>query len=211
MTSIESLIYKILSNAEIQADDIVDKAEKSAKSKLIQHEKRLERMLKEGERKAEKSGFEIREKKKQFTRMYSNKIKLRNREIFIEKIISDAVLRIDHMISSTNYPDILGNLIFEAVVGLNHEEVVLNCTEEEKTAISPLLSKIADRAGEITGQDISISLSKEPSSKSQGVVLKTPDGRISYNNQISARLVRKKRKLEILIRESIDRLGLEDE
>ncbi len=212
MTSIEPLINKILSNAEIQADDIVDKAEKSTKSKLIQHEKRLERMLMEGERRAGKSGFEIREKKKQFTRMYSNKIKLRNREIFIEKIISDAVLRIDQMISSTNYPEILVDLILEAVVGLNHEKVVLNCSKEEKVAISsPLLSRIAYRAEEITGQDISITLSREPSSKSRGVVLTTSDGRVSYNNQISARLIRKKRKLEIIIRESIDKLELEDE
>ena len=90
------------------------------------------------------------------------------------------------------------------MIGLGVEKAEVNATAEEKKIINArLLSNAEKKIGEITGNRVSIVISKAPALSSQGVVLTSVDGRIAFNNQVATRLLRKQRAIRSLIYERL--------
>ncbi len=201
----DELSKGIINRAHTKAEEIITLAEKSSKTKLENSEKRFKRQLNDAKVKSQKATDVIYIKQQKLTSMYINRYNLKDSEDFIEKIIIKVSKKIDDIKKSTKYKEALENLILEGALGLNRPRMYLNASRDELNLLSPdSLIQISNKASEILEDGVEILFSDDTPLTTMGIVLKSEDGGVSYNNLIKTRIKRKQDSLRELIAKSLD-------
>jgi vacuolar-type H+-ATPase subunit E/Vma4 len=196
----DKLIKGIQKDAEEESLRIVAEAEKEAGERLKAVEIQAASILKEAENNAQSQIQAIDRWNKSTIIVETRRIILKKRGDIIQNILNRVEEKLTHKVKEANYQEILLNWIIEAVIGLNAEEAAVNASKEERELIIDALLKRAEkRVEEIIHIQVNLGLSSEPPLIAQGVVLKSKDGKMAFNNQVPTRLLRYQSEIRKLI------------
>jgi len=171
---------KRLEEADRQAQEIISAARQQAATFREQHLRELEK--------------EADTKKLYFQQTLERE--RRRRELKVrEELINYAFERVkeelESRIGQKDYPIVLKAWIEEAVLGLRREHLYVNGSKVERSLITPaLLGEVEKEVYESTGLHTKLELSPDPPLQRQGVVLRSEDARVAYDNSVEARLRR---------------------
>ncbi|MBN1894914.1 hypothetical protein JW906_10485 [bacterium] len=116
--------------------------------------------------------------------------KIRAREAFLLKLFERVRQRLEAFRSSREYPEFIRKSVLEGVLALGMDAVEIVSGEKEKAILGPeLLRTIEDEIRKVSDRAVSLSLSQETLNEG-GVVLMSPDGRVRFDNSLSARMRR---------------------
>jgi vacuolar-type H+-ATPase subunit E/Vma4 len=200
---LSSLIEGIRGEAGGEAEKIVGDAEKEAKRKREYADSKAQALVKEAEEEAVRRSAEI------INRVLSaveTEIKHRRMES-MEKLYRDLIERarenLRDLVDGPAYAEIIENLIVEGAIGLPPGRVSVTVSSDERIHVDEKLLRRAERrVSDLTGSAVSLTLSPEPAGR-QGVLLRSEDGRMNYNNLIDARIPRKMDRIRGLMYESL--------
>ncbi len=204
MESIEqdkaALISGIETDARAEKEKIIKEAEKQAAEKKEYSEKKIESLLGDARKEAEKQADTARKKLLSGVELELKRRSIHASDVAMREIMGRVAQRLDAMIGETNYRSVLLNWIAEAAVGLDAEAAEINASEKERTLIDEhLLAEMTGKIHARTGKQITLTLSKTQPLKAQGIVLTAANGHTAFNNQVKTRMLRKQREIQTLI------------
>ncbi len=97
--------------------------------------------------------------------------------------------RIEKMIGTEDYDEFISKLIAEGVIAVDEDEVEVTCSHKEKLS-KAVLEKAAAHVKNYDGRSVRIKWNSDDKSVSQGVTIKSKNGRINFSNRVSSRLRR---------------------
>jgi vacuolar-type H+-ATPase subunit E/Vma4 len=204
MESIEqdkaALISGIETDARAEEEKIVKEAEKQAAEKRDYAEKKIESLLSDAQKEAEKQSEVAKRKILSGVELELKRRSMHARDAAIQEIMGRVTQRLDSMIGQPHYRSVLINWIAEAFVGLDTESAEINTSEKERALIDEQL--LAEATGKINaqiGKQITLTFSNAMPLKSQGVVLTAANGHTAFNNQVRTRILRSQRQIQTLI------------
>ncbi|MDR1721602.1 MAG: V-type proton ATPase subunit E [Methanobrevibacter sp.] len=192
----EKIVSNILSEAQVKADEIIQKAEAEAKSHQEKEAKlgELERtkILDDANKQSKMRHQQIISEAK----MKSRRLELEAREEVIEESFNKATEELKKIASTTDsqYVDSLVKIIKEAAIEIKGGELIILTKGEDVVKVQPLIDSIANDVKAETGVDTSFEFG-EAITTIGGAILKTKNGEIEVNNTIEARLSRYKKDL----------------
>ena len=194
------LISGIEKDAEKKAEEILTEARKQAEEKLRFAKQKVKSILDEAEERAEKQAESIKKRVLGGMSLEAKRRAMKLQDRALQEVIARAREKLENLVKKPEYRNILREWIVEAAVGLGVESAVINTSiAERKLMDSKLLRAAENRAKKITGRSVSLSLSDDPPLAGQGVVLSSIDGKTAFNNQVSTRLLRKQRDIQIQV------------
>ena len=198
------LIEGIAQDAQGEALRLVQEAEKSAAERRAATAQQAEGILEEARRKSAEQAEALRRQAASSAKMETKRIALRVREQAARQVLERARERLEQMIGSTEYREILLGWIVEAAVGLGQTEAAVNASAPELPLLDArLLAEAERRAGELSGRTVRLTKAEGEPLAGQGVVLTGRGGRLAYNNQVSTRLLRRQMEVRKMIYEGL--------
>lgn len=192
------LIEGIAQDAEAEAGRILAEAEKSAAERQQAAAQQAEGILEEAARKAAEQAEGLKRQIASAEKMEVKRIGLRVREEAIRQVLERTRARLEGLLGTPEYAEVLTAWIAEAAVGLGLPEATVHASAAEMPAVDQrLLAEAQARVLESTGRGVR--LTRGEPLPGQGVVLVGREGRLAYNNQVSTRLLR----LQTQIRKAI--------
>lgn len=186
MTSEKVLSDEILKDAATKAERIRKRAEREAK-KLVtaavqEAEADREKVLAAASRRAERAARGILATIEQEARRGL----LAAREAELDKLFQAALRRLADR-KGYDYPAAVAGLAAEAIRVMGAESVVLELAEADQAMATPeWLAEVRRRVG----GDVSLAVAERPAPIDGGVVVRSADGRLLYDNSFAARLRR---------------------
>jgi vacuolar-type H+-ATPase subunit E/Vma4 len=191
------LIEGIAQDAQAEALRLVQEAEKSTSERRAATAKQAEGILEEARRKAAEQAESLRRQAASTAKMETKRIALRVREQAARQVLERARERLEQMIGTAEYREILLGWIVEAAIGLGQTEATVNASPPELPLLDAgLLAEAERRASELSGRAVRLSRAEGEPLAGQGVVLVARGGRLAYNNQVTTRLLR--RQMDVL-------------
>ena len=89
-----------------------------------------------------------------------------------------------------DYIGVLSGWIVEGALGLEGSEFTVAAAEGEEQLLEKALPAAREKAGELAGEEITLTAASGPHGGSPGIVVYAPDDRTLYDNRIDARLRR---------------------
>lgn len=187
----EKIVSNILSEAQIKADTIIQKAQTETQSieekgsKEAQMEKK--KILDEAQKQSDMRYQQIISEAK----MNSRRLELGAREEVIEESFNKATEELKKIASTSDseYIDSLNNVIKEAAIEINGGDLIVHVKEEDKSKIEGSIAKIANEVKSETDNDTNLEFGDSITTIG-GAILKTKNGDIEVNNTIESRMVR---------------------
>ncbi|MGC9517647.1 MAG: V-type proton ATPase subunit E [Methanomicrobiales archaeon] len=192
----EKIVSSILSDAQGEADTIIQEAETKAKSIINQGEEQAqmekEKIIEDAKKLANMKYQQIISEAK----MNARRTELEGREEVIEKAFSKAEdeLREIASTSSSEYLDSLINIVKEASIEIGGGDLLVLLKEEDISKIKDSLVDIGEYVEKTTGNKTSIEIGDNIKTIG-GAIVKTKNGEIEVNNTIEARMQRFKKSL----------------
>jgi len=116
--------------------------------------------------------------------------KIRAREAFLLKLFDLVRQRLEVFRSSGEYPEFIRQSVLEGTLALGMDAVEIVSGDKEKALLGPeMLRTIEAEIRKVSDRPVSLSLSRETLNEG-GVVLMSPDGRVRFDNSLSARMKR---------------------
>jgi vacuolar-type H+-ATPase subunit E/Vma4 len=168
----------VLDEARFAADGVRQQAEQQAEAA---REKVLERARQEAER--------IRGQVVAVAQLEARRLKLEQREALLDEILAAARQRLPTVQQWTDYDQIVGDLLREAVVELKADECRVRADARARELLTP------DLLAEVSAE---LDVQLQPGQALEGglgVVTETLDGRRRYDNTLEARLDRQQEEL----------------
>ncbi|MEN6423825.1 MAG: V-type ATP synthase subunit E family protein [Phycisphaerales bacterium] len=199
-----ALISDIESDARGEAEAILKEAEAQVADKKRYAQQQRESILSEARLKAGEQAEAIRKKAIWAAQREVKRRALRQRAAVLQDVLDRVEKRLAAMIGEAGYRASLVNWIAEAAVGLGADRAEVNASEKERALIDDrLLSEAGEKARAATGGQVALGLSASPPLPAQGVVLTAADGRTAFNNQVRTRMLRSRRKMQVLIHDGL--------
>lgn len=203
MTTVEGqdsrLLDGIIAEAEQKASQIIADAEKEAKARIDAAKARAERE-REIERKANAIRLEqVRLKGESAKRNTARKASLHRMDVCYDVILDRVKTRLQTLYGTKEFSSVLVDWIAEAAIGLDLPQAKVSSSPKVPVTEAMLLDA-RRKVKELTGADVSLSLDTRPS-QGVGVVVSSPDGKVSYNNLVDVRLRRFDRDIKQLVEE----------
>ena len=199
-----ALIAGILEDGRIEEEKIIKDVEKQAAEKRKYAEQKIESLLKDAEEKAEEQAKIIQRKMLSGVELEIKRLSMRTQDSIIRDILDRVQTKLNTLIGNEDYRSILADWIMEAAIGLEAETANVNATERERAMIDDkLLSKVSVKIRELTGKQVTLTLSGAQPLKIQGIVLTAADGRTAFNNQVKTRMLRRQRDIRRMIYEAL--------
>jgi vacuolar-type H+-ATPase subunit E/Vma4 len=194
------LIEGIAQDAQTEAQRLVDEAQKAAAERRAAAERQAEGILEEARRKSAEQAESVRRQIASTAKMEIKRIALRVREQANRRVVSEARARLEAMVGTPQYREVLLGWIVEAAVGLGLPEASVNASKRELPLLDPdLLAEVERRVEALTGQAVHLTRAEGEPLPGQGVVLLGRGGRLAYNNQVSTRLLRRQTQVRKVI------------
>jgi vacuolar-type H+-ATPase subunit E/Vma4 len=204
MSDSEPLLSGIAQDAETEARRIVEEARQAASERKAAAESQIAGILEEARRKAAGQSENLRRQVASSAKMEAKRIGLKERERAIQLVLEQARDRLEHLLDSPEYREVLIGWIMEAAIGLGLPEAKVNASVRELAQIDEaLLAEAERRVLELTGRKVHLAKSDGQPLLAQGVVLVGLDGRLQFNNQVATRLLRLQTKIRKIIYETL--------
>jgi V/A-type H+-transporting ATPase subunit E len=186
--ALEKTVDKILNQSEnellFSLKQSLDDSKNTLSNSLSTLEQEYERILADGKKEADKL-------QKQITG--SAALEARNKQLLlvedsVEKVFTKAIEKLNDLVRNEDYTKLLTQLLDETVKGLGTSNVIVECNSKDKSVVQSILSKFPGAT-----------LSSNTVNCLGGVIVKSKDGSMSFDNTIDARIER----LKPLIRKDI--------
>jgi len=202
--STERIVKTIKQEASDEASQIISEAKAYSKKRMEQAENEAKKLISEAEKSAGEEADRIIE-----NAIIEAKIEVGRRLLDFKKRIFDSVIDkakeiLQNSVNSDEYREAMLHWILEGILVLNVGRVVISCSEVEKNIFDESFLKDLNVLLEKNlGKSIEVNFNKRVYLKKQGVIVETPDGRLSYNNTIDSRLNRLSEKIKNIIYETV--------
>jgi len=186
--ALEKTVDKILDQSEnellLSIKQSLDDSKNTLSNSLSSLEQEYDRILVDGKKEADKL-------QKQITGSAS--LEARNKQLLlvedsVEKVFTKAIEKLNDLVRNEDYTKLVFQLLDESVKGLGTSNVIVECNSKDKSVIQSILSKFPGAT-----------LSSNTVNCLGGVIVKSKDGSMSFDNTIDARIER----LKPLIRKDI--------
>jgi len=186
--ALEKTVDKILNQSEnellFSLNQSLDDSKNILSSFLFSLEQEYDKILVDGKKEADKL-------QKQITG--SAALEARNKQLLlveesIEKVFAKAMEKLNDLVRNEDYTKLVTQLLDESVKGLGTSNVIVECNSKDKSVIQSILSKFSGAT-----------LSSNTVNCLGGVIVKSKDGSMSFDNTIDARIER----IKPLIRKDI--------
>jgi len=186
--ALEKTVDKILNQSEnellFSLKQSLDDSKNTLSNSLSTLEQEYDRILADGKKEADKL-------QKQITG--SAALEARNKQLLlvedsVEKVFTKAIEKLNDLVRNEDYTKLVTQLLDETVKGLGTSNVIVECNSKDKSVVQSILSKFPGAT-----------LSSNTVNCLGGVIVKSKDGSMSFDNTIDARIER----LKPLIRKDI--------
>jgi len=186
--ALEKTVDKILNQSEnellLSLKQSLDDSKNTLSNSLSSLEQEYDRILVDGKKEADKL-------QKQITG--SAALEARNKQLLVvedsvEKVFTKAIEKLNDLVRNEDYTKLVTQLLDESVKGLGTSNVIIECNSKDKSVVQSILSKFPGAT-----------LSSNTVNCLGGVIVKSKDGSMSFDNTIDARIER----LKPLIRKDI--------
>ncbi|MGQ0795362.1 MAG: V-type ATP synthase subunit E [Nitrosopumilaceae archaeon] len=186
--ALEKTVDKILNQSEnellMTLSQSLDDSKNTLSNSLSSLEQDYDRILVDGKKEADKL-------QKQITG--SAALEARNKQLLhveesVEKVFAKAIEKLNDLVRNEDYTKLVTQLLDESVKGLGTSDVIIECNSKDKSVVQSILSKFPGAT-----------LSSKTINCLGGLVVKSKDGSMSFDNTIDARIER----LKPLIRKDI--------
>jgi vacuolar-type H+-ATPase subunit E/Vma4 len=198
------LISGIIEDAEKEAGRIVSEAEQRAKERLESAKKKAARITQEAKDRAAEGSDRIKKSVLSGVEVEVNRREMSVREKAMAQILDRVRKKLSDLKESPEYRKLLSGWIVEATVGLGTDSLLVNGSKAERDLMDEkLLGESMKEVEKLTGRPVRIGLVPDPALGSQGIVVRSADGRTEFNNGIESRLQRKRRTIQKLLYETL--------
>jgi vacuolar-type H+-ATPase subunit E/Vma4 len=198
------LISGIIEDAEKEAGRIVSEAEQRAKERLESAKKKAARITQEAKDRAAEGSDRIKKSVLSGVEVEVNRREMSVREKAMAQILDRVRKKLSDLKESPEYRKLLSGWIVEASVGLGTDSLLVNGSKAERDLMDEkLLGESMKEVEKLTGHPVRIGLVPDPALGSQGIVVRSADGRTEFNNGIESRLQRKRRTIQKLLYETL--------
>lgn len=206
-TDIQVLLGEIRKKAEAESREIIAEAEKTAEQKLTAAEAQGERIKGETKERAEARAESTRETKLANLAMQKKRIRLHQNEEIMQLVMQRVENSIEDKVDTFEYARALEGWAVEACLGIGTEAALLETSRAERKYFDPAkLDGIGKKVRERGGPRMEITLSGNDNSD-PGVLARSPDGRLVYDNRIVTRIRRNKNRLRKIIHQELIQKG----
>lgn len=206
------LIESIRKQAEDECRELREHSEKRRNEK--KEETRRKCLILERDRKRERKKKEetLREKKRKMLEIESKKYRLQKEKEIFEEVLNSLRKDTASEQHKEDYSVIVSDWICEAAAGLGAPEAVVFGGEAEvKRMDKEFLRNTEGKIRERGGLSVSLTLSADPPLREQGILLKTADGRMMYDNTVKTRLRRHEEMIGFHIQKEVFGAGARQE
>lgn len=186
--ALEKTVDKILNQSEnellFSLKQSLDDSKNTLSKSLSSLEQEYDRILVDGKKEADKL-------QKQITG--SAALEARNKRLLlvedsVEKVFAKAIEKLNDLVRNEDYTKLVTQLLDESVKGLGNSDFIVECNSKDKSVIQSILPKFPGAT-----------LSSNTVNCLGGVIVKSKDGSMSFDNTINARIER----IKPLIRKDI--------
>ena len=186
--ALEKTVDKILNQSENELDislkQSLDDSKNTLSNSLSSLEQEYDKILADGKKEADKLQKQI---------IGSAALEARNKQLLlveesVEKVFAKAIGKLNDLVRNEDYTKLVTQLLDESVKGLGTSNVTVECNSKDKSVVQSILSKFPGAT-----------LSSSTINCLGGVIVKSKDGSMSFDNTIDARIER----LKPLIRKDI--------
>ncbi|HXV38817.1 MAG TPA: V-type ATP synthase subunit E family protein [Nitrosopumilaceae archaeon] len=186
--ALEKTVDKILNQSENELlsslKQSLDDSKSTLSNSLSSLEQEYDRILADGKKEADKLQKQI---------SGSAALEARNKQLLlvedsVEKVFTKAIEKLNDLVRNEDYTKLVTQLLDESVKGLGTSNVIVECNSKDKSVVQSILSKFSGAT-----------LSSNTINCLGGVIVKSKDGSMSFDNTIDARIER----LKPLIRKDI--------
>jgi vacuolar-type H+-ATPase subunit E/Vma4 len=200
------LIAGITADAKAESDRLLSEARQAAEERVKAAEAQAAGILREAGEKAGAQAEAIRSQARSAMRMEAKRTSLKVREEALRRVLAAAREQLAALAERKEYREVLRAWIVEAAVGLGVPEATVNASARERELVDGTLLKEAEReVTSLTGRTVSLQPAQGEPLVGQGVVLRSSDGRLQYNNQVSTRLLRYQSEIRKIVFEALER------
>ena len=203
--SVDVLCKKIIEDAQGQADAVITRARAKAAEELSlvrqEAEKMQQRLLREASQRAEGEQRKILSMVKlEIKRLY-----LSARQKVREKVFQQAVRGQEELRKSGNYPERLKKLAAEAIYVLELSEVEVYLGEEEYRLLGEKFAQsLSDYTRDAFQKNVGVMVFPDSAIREAGVIVKSKDKHIIFDNTFSARFRRKKESVTMALEKELE-------
>lgn len=199
-----ALISDIETDARADVEEIIKQAQERAAEKRKYGDKQVESLLNEAREKAKEQAEAVQRKAVSAVELEVRRRSMRLQAAVMQDVMDRVEKKLHTMVRDADYRSVLTRWIVEAAVGLGAESADINASEAERALIDdPLLSEAAGRVHAATDRQVALTPATAEPLESQGVVLTAADGRTAFNNQVRTRLLRSRRRIQMLIHDAL--------
>src|SRR3972149_12136651 len=197
--SFEKLQNRILSDAKVQAEDIIREAEEKARQTLEQAKTRA---LKEADETLSRARLEAEALRR---RILSSRIRANRLRILDEKnrIVQQVMQSVENALADVatdeRFPATLKRFVAEAVEAVGADEPIV------RIGFRGISKNQMDAVGKSVSKGTKLVIDEQALDGLGGVVVSDPEGKILYNNSFKARIARLNSQLLTLISSTIFR------
>ena len=200
----DDLLEGIIADARAEAARLARETEKTAAERRALVERQIEAIKREAENKAKTEEQKIKIDTERALSDLRRRAKLRRQGEVVELVLDAVRKRVAGMISSAEYANVLLGWITEATMGLSVPQAKINTSAAEAALIDgDLLRAAEEQVKSLTGSTVTLTKARGESLHAQGVFVTSGDGRVAFNNQVEARLMRGRSAIRRLIYEKM--------
>ncbi len=204
MSDSQPLLSGIAQDAETEARRIVEEACQATAERKAAAESQIAGIMEEARRKGAEQAESLRRQIASSAKMEAKRIGLKERKRAIQLVLEQARDRLERLLETPEYREVLMGWIVEAAIGLGLPEAKVNASVRELKLIDEtLLAEAERRVLELTGRKVHLLKADAQPLLAQGVVLVGRDGRLQFNNQVTTRLLRLQTKIRKIIYDTL--------
>ncbi|MCD6460179.1 V-type ATP synthase subunit E [bacterium] len=202
--SVDVLCEKIIGEAKIEAETILNKAEKMSRQRIKLTEQQVKNESVKLRKSAEQRSEFIKKKILSSLNLEKKKLVLNKQELFTKKILADVKNLIFKFTEYNKYRSVLKELVIEAVSTLNEEGTVMLQfgKSDPHNAVLQIVRDAEKILNQKYGKKINLKIHKQRHFQ-HGVIASINDGLISVTNTLEERLASKNKEIRTLIYENL--------
>jgi len=198
--SVELLCRKIEEDARREVESIISRAEKSAAELRARYSSDAGKVRDEILERARAKADAVRRRTLSGVNLETKRMSLQAREEIIGEVLSMVMDKLEGLRKEDRYRDILKGLLLEAFEALGERETVAIFDEADRDLVDEgFISEVRSHLNELYGDDVSLEVSREFHRSGGGLILRSKDGRVSFDNTFDARLRRMRDSLRLAI------------
>ena len=187
---INQMVEDIVSNAKVEADQLLNESKKQVKEILQRGKDAAEKEKMTIIENESKKIVELEKQQIASINLQARRDILQKKEEEIKKAFDKAQVELQGFTKKAEYPKVLEGLIIEAGAAIGGGDLVILTRKEDKTKVKDLAT-ISKSITKICGNKCSLKISKDSINAIGGIVIQAADESIRMDNTFEARLEQK--------------------